>query len=141
MRLAYAMMRIRRENLVTPLANTNTMIKVGCLLRTHRKRWKLSQKELAALVPKTGENRVSYVERKLRPPNAREILAYRLIFDVLPEELFPRVVSDVEEAVVRKAYSLHRKLKKEKSEEAKRRRAFLEAILVRAANRARTHFK
>lgn len=117
------------------------MIKVGCLLRTHRKRWELTQEELAALLPKSGEYRVSCVERDKCPPNARDILAYRLIFDALPEELFPRVVSEVEEAVARKAYCLHRKLKKKKSKEAQRKCKFLEALLARAANRARTHFK
>lgn len=117
------------------------MIKVGCLLLTHRKRCELTHKELAALVPETREYRVSCVEREKSLPNAREILAYRLIFDALPEELFPRLVSEVEEAVARKAYCLHKKLKKAKSKEAKRKRKFLKAVLARAANRARHHIK
>lgn len=117
------------------------MNKVSCLLRTHRLKWGLSQKDLAALVPRIGHNRVSSVERHKRPPNAREILAYRVIFGALSEKVFPGLVSDVEEAVARNAYRLHQKLTKDKSDAAARRREFLEAVLARAAKRARLRGK
>jgi hypothetical protein len=113
------------------------MNKVSCLLRAHRLKWELHLKELASLVPQTGGNRVSHVERNLRPPNAREILAYGMIFGLLPEEIFPSVVSDVEEAVLRNAYSLYQKYEGDTSPKAGRKRAFLEAIATRAANRSR----
>ena len=111
------------------------MNKVSCLLRTHRLKWELRQKDLAALVPDTGDHRVSYVERNLRPPNAREILAYGLIFGVLPEDLFPSLVSEVEDTVLRNAYYEHQKCEGNASPKASRRRAFLESILARAADR------
>lgn len=111
------------------------MSKVTCLLRTQRLKWGLHQKDLAALIPRTGHNRVSCVERNLRPPNAREILAYRLIFGILPEELFPGVVSEVEEAVAANAYELHERLEGDTSAKAARSRAFLEAIIARALKR------
>ena len=113
------------------------MSKVACLLRTQRLKRGLYQKDLAALIPRTGHNRVSCIERNLRPPNAREILAYRFIFGTLPEELFPGLVSEVEEAVLRNAYRLHEDLQGDTSETAIRTRAFLETILARAVNRAR----
>lgn len=113
------------------------MSKVACLLRTQRLKWGLYQKDLAALIPRTGHNRVSCVERNLRPPNAREILAYRIIFGILPEDIFPGLVSEVEETVLRNAYRLHAKLEDDTSEKAARTRAFLETILARAVNRAR----
>lgn len=111
------------------------MNKVSCLLRTHRLKWDLRQKDLAALVPDTGDHRVSYVERNLRPPNVREILAYQVIFGLLPEELFPRLVNEVEDAVLRNAYSEHQKCEENTSPRAGRKRTFLEAILARAADR------
>ena len=120
--------------LLIPLA-VSIMNKISCLLRTHRLKWELRQKDLAALVPDTGDHRVSYVERNLRPPNVREILAYQLIFGLLPEELFPSLVGEVEDAVLRNAYSLHQKCEGNTSPKAARRRAFLEAILARAADR------
>lgn len=108
------------------------MNKVACLLRTQRLKWGLNQKDLAALIPRTGPNRVSCVERGLRPPNAREILSYQLIFGLLPIAIFPGLVAEVEDAVVRNAYTLNEGLKSDPSEKAQRTRAFLEAILARA---------
>jgi hypothetical protein len=117
------------------------MHRVSCLLRTHRLKWGLTQQDLAALVPRIGHNRVSCVERKKRPPNAREILAYQVIFGVLSEKIFPGLVSDVEDALAGNAYRLHQKLMKSKSEQAARKRLFLEAVMARAAKRARRRSK
>lgn len=113
------------------------MNKVTCLLRTHRLKCGLTQQDLAALVPQTGLNRVSNVERGMRPPNAREILAYRVLFGVLPESIFPGAVGEVEEALARNAYRFHERLKHERSDASLRKRAFLEEVLARTAKRAR----
>lgn len=110
------------------------MISIACLLRAHRMRWGLRQKDLCVLVPQ-GRNRVSCVERNVRPPNAREILAYGLIFGALPEQLFPGLVADVEETVLCNAYTLYLALETEGSAGAERRRTFLEGILARAVER------
>src|ERR1700730_1141049 len=103
------------------------MRKVSCLLRTHRLKWGLYQKELAALIPRSGADRVSRVERNLRPPNAREILAYCAIFGILPEELWPSLVTEVEDALVRNAYLMHQELEGVTSAKAAKQRALLEA--------------
>ena len=87
------------------------MNKVTCLLRTHRLKCGLTQQDLAALIPRTGPNRVSSVERGKRPPNAREILAYRVLFGVLPESIFPSAVAETEEALARNTYRRHERLK------------------------------
>ncbi len=108
------------------------------MLRTHRLKWGLYQKDLAALVPHTGTDRVSRVERNKRSPNAREILAYGMIFGLLAEDVFPGLVSEVEETLIANAYLLHRELEGDSSPKATRRRVFLEAILARAADRARS---
>ena len=113
------------------------MNKISCLLRAHRLKWGLYQRELAALVPHTRDERVSHVERNLHPPNVREILAYGMIFGILPEQLFPGLVSEIEDAVLRNAYSLYRQYEEDTSPTALRKRSFLEAIATRAADRAR----
>jgi hypothetical protein len=107
------------------------------LLRTQRLKSGLDQKDLTALVPRAGRNRVSRVERTMCPPNAREILAYQLIFGTLPEELFPGLVADVQEEVLRNARRLHARLEESESAKAARTRAFIEAIFARTAQRAR----
>lgn len=112
------------------------MNKVSCLLLTQRKKWGLSQEDLRALIPGTGRNRVSCIERGLSSPNAREILAYQLMFGTLPEELFPGLVSEVEDALLRKAYELHEQLTADRTPKAAQLRSFLEAILARAVKHA-----
>jgi hypothetical protein len=138
---ASLMMQEAARELHNPSRLQDIMSKVSCLLRTHRLKGELSQKELAVLVPRTGINRVWHVERNLRPPNAREILAYWMIFGLLPDEIFPGAVSEVEEAVLRNAYSLYQKYEGDTSAKAVRKRAFLEAIAARAADRARKKAK
>lgn len=107
------------------------------MLRTQRKKSGLYQKELAALLPHAGHSRVSCVERGLRRPNADEILAYELVFSTLPRNLFPGVVLEVEEAVLKNARRLRARLAKDRSERANQAKAHLKAMLARAAHRPR----
>ena len=113
------------------------MSRIRCLLRTQRKKSGLYQKELAALLPRAVHSRVSCVERGLRRPNADEILAYELIFGTLPQDLFPGVVFEVEEAVLKNARKLDARLAKDRSERGMRTRAFIQAIITQAAHRPR----
>lgn len=107
------------------------------MLRTQRLKSGLSQKDLAALIPRTGHNRVSCVERNIRPPNAREILAYRMIFGTLPDDLFPGLVSEVEAGVLRSAQRLLNRLQANQSDQAARTRDFLVKLIAPAAHRTR----
>jgi DNA-binding XRE family transcriptional regulator len=77
--------------------------KVPCYLRTLRREWGLTQKELATLVPGVKRVRVSKVERGKRVPKSTELLAYALIFDRRPEAIFPTLSQDIEAAVRRNA--------------------------------------
>lgn len=107
------------------------------MLRTQRLKAGLQQKDLRALIPGSSCNGVSCVERNQRPPNAREILAYEVIFGTLSSELFPGLVLEIERGVLRNARRLHRRLAKQSSEDARRVRAFLDTIIARVAHRAR----
>ena len=111
------------------------MNKVSCYVRTQRLISGLTQKDLLALLPMTGRNRVSTTERGLHPPNGGEILAYQAIFGSPADELFPKEFAEAEEAVVDKAYALHQILAKETDARSAKKRAFLEAILARAVER------
>ena len=78
--------------------------KVPCYLRTLRREWGLTQKELATLVPGIKRARlVSKVERGRRVPKSPELLAYAVIFDRRPEAIFPKLSQDIEVAVRRNA--------------------------------------
>lgn len=106
--------------------------KVHCYLRTLRNEWELTQDELASLVPKGCRDGVSCVERGLRQPNAAEILAYALIFGVSVHELFPQLVDDTHEAVMRHAYALDQRLAKDGSTKAQHQRSLLRDLRARA---------
>ncbi|MBL6613173.1 MAG: hypothetical protein ISP45_04125 [Reyranella sp.] len=104
-------------------------------LRAQRRRWCLSQKDLAALLPSGSRNRVSLVERGIAAPNAREILAYRLIFGAPTRTTFPHFHRTVEDLVMSRAYKMHRRLEGRRWPRAERRRELMEAMLARATRR------
>lgn len=108
--------------------------KVQCYLRTLRLQWGLTQKELASLLPKGSRNRVSFVERGLVPPNAGEILAYRLIFGVGSHAVFRKVSEEVDEVVLQRVYRLYESLEGNNLPKAVRKRELIDQILARAIN-------
>ncbi len=114
------------------------MNKVSCYVRTQRLMSGLTQKDLLALLPTTGRNRVSTIERALHPPNGGEILAYHAIFGMPVHELFPKAFTDAEEAVVTKAYDQHQSLQGKTDARSVQKRTFLEGILTRAVERAKS---
>jgi transcriptional regulator with XRE-family HTH domain len=108
--------------------------KVRCYLRTLRNQWGLTQEELASLLNKGDRKRVMCVESGEAQPNAREILAYQLIFGVPPRDIFPKFCEELDEAVMQGAYRLHQALEDDQSPEAGRKRQLLEQIRSRAVN-------
>lgn len=110
-------------------------MKVHCYLRTLRRRWGLTQDEVAALLRNGGRNRVSRVERGLIPPNAEEILAYRLIFGVSAKNLFPAFHVDVEDRLMRAAYQLNRGVQDASSPKERRKRVLTEQMLARVTKK------
>jgi len=113
--------------------------KVLCYLRTLRLGWDLTQEEVASLLPKGSRNRVGDVEKGLTPPNAEEIVAYPLIFGLPAKDIFPGYCAEVEDAVMRGAYELHRKAEADTSPSAGRKRKLAEEMLARATQRANAH--
>jgi transcriptional regulator with XRE-family HTH domain len=110
-------------------------LKVHCYLRTLRRRWNLTQEEVAALLRKCDRNRVSDVERGLIPPNAEEILAYRMIFGASAKAMFPRFHAQVEDRLMRAAYRLHKRVQGAKSPKKRRKRELTEQMLARATRK------
>jgi transcriptional regulator with XRE-family HTH domain len=106
--------------------------KVTCYLHAQRRAWALTQNELACLVGRGGRNRVSLVERGLAQPNGGETLAYSLIFGVRPAKIFPQFCEDLEDAVMRGAAKLEKKIAKNNSAKADRKRELIDLIGARA---------
>lgn len=110
--------------------------KVYSYVLVRRREWSLTQSELASLLPKGGKSRVSAVERGLIPPNAGEILAYRLIFGASPKNVFPEFFAEVEEKVMRGAYKMYHRLEADHSPKAAKHRKLLEKMMKRAVGEA-----
>lgn len=113
--------------------------KVLCYLRTLRLGRDLTQEEVASLLPKGSRNRVGDVEKGFTPPNAEEILAYPLIFGLPVKDIFPQFYSEVEDAVMRGAYELHRRVEADTSRSAQRKRTLTEEMLARATGKDNRH--
>lgn len=108
--------------------------KVLCYLRTLRREWNLSQKELAGLVPGCCRGRISDVEREKIPPKASELLAYAFIFNRTPESIFPGYTEEIEDAVMGRAYRLTQRLEDDDSPKARRKNELLQDMLDRVTS-------
>jgi hypothetical protein len=106
--------------------------KIPSYMRTHRRRWGLTQKELAHLLGSKSGTQVSRYERLLRQPKLYVALACQVIFGELPQSMFPKLYSQVEEGVMRRAYQLYQKLERGTSKASKRKLKLLRDMLRRA---------
>ena len=101
-------------------------------LRTHRRRWGLTQRELARLLGLKSGTQVSRLERGTRKPTFPIVVACVVIFGVQGGELFPAIMNEVEEAVMVRAYDLYLDLQGNASNAVKTKLDLLEAMLARA---------
>lgn len=102
---------------------------VHSYLRTHRRKWALTQKELAFLLGQKSSAHISRLEQGKRIPSTDVILACEVLFGVKPRSLFPKLYEDVEKAVLARAATLHERLSNQMSKSAMRKKEFLVAFL------------
>jgi len=100
-------------------------------LRTHRRRWGLTQKELAFLIGAESGTTVSRLEQLKRLPNAAAALACLIVFDTTAFEIFPALFSEVRDAVRERANELYEELQGDPSATTRVKLDFLEGILAR----------
>lgn len=100
-------------------------------LRSHRKRWQLSQEALADLLG-TAQSTVSRYEEGEISPDLRLVLSLQVIFDASPRALFPSAYGAIEEDVMTRAAMLYKRLEGRKDHPASRMRRLLEAMVHRA---------
>lgn len=72
-----------------------------CYLRTHRRIWGLTQRELAEIIGIVSSVQVSRYENGKRAPRIEIALACQAIFGVAPSIMFPDTYALVEEEVMR----------------------------------------
>jgi len=106
-------------------------------LRRERRSWGLSQVELARLCGRRSNGCISRIEHDGRKPGLNLLIALSILFDMPLERMFQALYDQIEERTLRQACMLHKRLEKDKSAIAARKREFLEGILARAVARQR----
>lgn len=109
----------------------NKKAPLNCV-RAHRRRWALTQDELAALLGIESRTGVSRIEQGERLPSLECAFALEVLFGVAPRTMFPQFYLEVEERVMRRALTVHEGLTQRTSPCQKRKSELLETALARA---------
>ena len=100
--------------------------------RLVRRKWALTQAELARLVGWKDIRHLSRVERDLRIPSIRALIKYEVLFGTPMRELLPKLYAEVEEEIIREAREMFDQLKGSRSQAGARKRELLVLALKRA---------
>src|SRR5947209_2741757 len=103
-------------------------------LRAHRKKWCLSQDELAMLLSGVSAATLSRYELGQQTPRAEILLGCEVIFGVPLRELFPGLYQDRVDSVMRRAAALDRELGDQQDPPSIIKRALLREMAERAGN-------
>ncbi len=110
-----------------------------CYLRPYRRRWGLTQDELARLLGcKTGAV-ISRLERSSRPPSLQAAYAFELLFGTVPIELFPGLHATVKDEVIARARDLYEELQGDTSRAGRIKLDFFEEVLERIDTTTNNH--
>ena len=100
-------------------------------VRAHRRRWGLTQEELARLLGVANAATVSRIERAVRTPTATVMIGCSILFGLPDGELFASLQKSVEAVVANAAKGLCDGLEDKTDRHSLRKREFLEAALQR----------
>jgi transcriptional regulator with XRE-family HTH domain len=110
----------------------HTEYKPLCYLRTQRRVWGLTQKELAKLLGFRSQGHMADVENSKRAPTVRSALACQVLFGIPPAAMFPHLFDRVEDRVIRDVYERHEALSDTTSPKGLRKRELFSQALERA---------
>lgn len=105
--------------------------KLKTYLRTVRRRWGLTQRELAFLLEIESGTSVSRIETQKRRPNLAAVFACGVVFGVSPVELFPGLLTEIEQRVLLRANELYEELQGSASKATRTKLDLLESVLAR----------
>ena len=101
-------------------------------LRTNRRKWALSQGELAELLGGVTADTISKYETLVRPPSAEMLVACEFIFEQPAHTLFPAMSLGIIRAIVRNAETIRARLADGRDAESARKRRLLDGIITRS---------
>ena len=100
-------------------------------LRPLRRRWGLTQRELAFLLGAKTHSQISQIEALKSYPSLANAMACAIIFDTPPFELFPELYAKVHRGVLSRADELYLDLQGNSSQVTRTKLDFLEEVLSR----------
>ena len=100
------------------------------LLRTHRRSWGLTLREMADLLGFESPAHVSRIEQGKRTPSTETALACTALFGVPLQELFPQLSMEIEERLHERATRLHQGLLHSTTLSGQRKRELLTRALL-----------
>lgn len=104
-------------------------------LRSHRRKWAITQRELAFLLGHKSPTHISRLEQGKRTPSKDIVFACEVLFGIPARSCFPKLYAEVEETVLARAATLYEHLDNETSKNAIRKKEFLSTALKRAITR------
>jgi transcriptional regulator with XRE-family HTH domain len=104
---------------------------LDCYLKPYRRRWGLTQKELAVLLGFQSGAVVSRMERVLRHPTLETAYAVEIILGTPPAELFPTLHARVREQVLDRVRTYYDELQGNPSKSNQLKLDFFEGIFAR----------
>jgi transcriptional regulator with XRE-family HTH domain len=107
-------------------------------VRAHRRRWGLTQVELAMLLGAGSSTTVSRIERSIRVPTVTVLIACSILFGLPAPELFSSLHDEIAEIVGTAAKSLYDDLEGKTDKQSVRKRQLLEDVLTRIIKRNRS---
>ncbi|WP_456737463.1 MULTISPECIES: helix-turn-helix transcriptional regulator [unclassified Bradyrhizobium] len=100
-------------------------------VRPHRRRWGLTQQELAFLIGVKSRTAVSRIEGSKRRPSLDAVFVCMLIFNMPALELFPGLMSELRASIRARANELYEQLQGDPSNVTRLKLDFLERLLDR----------
>ena len=100
-------------------------------LRPLRRRWGLTQRELAFLIDAKTHSAISQIEALKKYPSLAGAIACSIIFDTPSLELFPELYANVYAVVLDRADELYQNLQGNASRVTRAKLDFLEEVLAR----------
>jgi transcriptional regulator with XRE-family HTH domain len=101
-------------------------------LRTFRRRFGFTQRELAFLIGIDSRTAVSRIERSKRKPSLEALVVSGFIFGASPLELFPTIITELHSAALERAIVLYEELQGDPSRTTRAKLDFLEKFLGNA---------
>jgi transcriptional regulator with XRE-family HTH domain len=101
-------------------------------LRRERRKWGLTQSELALLVGIKSRAQISSLEHGIATPTAEQLLAFQFLFGLTTAQLFPQLAVRAQESILRTAKATIKATDTDSTLRAQRKNTLLRQTLSRA---------